>query len=54
MVKYRIEKIGFSFEVQKWGMINYDGILDYGWKTIARYWSEKEALAHIDQLEKHN
>lgn len=53
MNEYRIEKIGFSFEVQRWGVVNYDGILDHEWKTIARYWSEEEAMAHIELLKRY-
>ena len=47
-MKYRIQKIGFSFEVQKWSVVNYDGILDHDWKTLRTVWDEAEAIAYLE------
>lgn len=44
---YRIERIGFSYEVQKYGMVMLDGCPDYMWKPIAVFWDEDEAKQYL-------
>ena len=44
----RIMQIGFSYEVQKWSIINYDGIPDHDWKTLRTFWDEKEAKEYLE------
>lgn len=53
-MKYRIVYNGFSWELQRWGVINYDGILDHDWTTIRYFNSEKEASEHLDELTKYS
>ena len=48
MRKYRIEKIGFGYYVQRYGIVNYDGIMDYGWKDCARFDDEDSAKKYIE------
>lgn len=45
--KYRINKVGFGYYVQKYGTVNYDGILDYDWKDCARFDDEESAIEYI-------
>lgn len=47
MKKYRIQKIGFSYYVQQYGVINLDGILDHDWKDCARFDNEESAKEYI-------
>lgn len=47
MLKYRIEKIGFSYYVQRYGVVNFDGVLDYDWKNCARFDDEESARKYI-------
>lgn len=47
MDKYRIEKIGCSYYVQHYSIVNFDGILDYDWKDCARFEDEKSAKDYI-------
>ena len=49
--KLRIKKIGFSYYVQRYGIVNYDGILDYDWKDEARFDDEESAQKYIDEEE---
>ena len=44
---YRIKQNGFSYEVQRYGMVILDGCPDYMWKTIAKFHSEKEAQNYL-------
>lgn len=48
MSKYRIAKIGFSYYVQRYSIVNYDGILDYDWKDCARFDNEDDARKYIE------
>jgi hypothetical protein len=52
MSKYRIVKMGFSYFVEIYSMVNYDGIYDYGWKEIARFDTEEEAQDYIRVMSK--
>ena len=45
---YRICKIGWSYEVQYYGMQVLDGWAERGWKTIATFQDESEAQRYID------
>lgn len=45
-------KVGYSFYVQRYGMVNYDGILDYDWKDLARFDDEESARAYAERMEK--
>jgi hypothetical protein len=54
MDRYRIEKIGYSFFVQYYGIVNFDGILDYDWKNIAHFDSKQEAKIYIERQTKKN
>lgn len=47
MQKYRIQKIGFGYYVQRYGIVNFDGILDYDWKDCARFDDEESAKEYI-------
>ena len=38
MSKYRIQKMGFSYYVQVYGIVDFDGIYDYDWKDMALNW----------------
>jgi hypothetical protein len=51
MTKYRIEKIGFGYYVQYYGIVNYDGILDYAWKDVRRFDTYEEAKKYIELME---
>lgn len=51
-MNYRIERIGFSYEVQRYGMVILDGCPDYMWKTIARFWNEDEAKRYLADIER--
>lgn len=48
---YRIEKVGFSYFVQKYGVVNYDGIRDYNWKDVKRCDSLEEAEEYVREME---
>lgn len=48
MDKYRIEKIGFGYYVQKYAVVNFDGILDHDWKDVARFDDEESAEKYIE------
>jgi len=52
MPEYRIKKIGFSYYVQKYGIVNFDGILDYDWKDLARFDDEESAKTYIEEIER--
>lgn len=63
MRRYRVVKVGYSFYVQRYGLVNYHGILDfdvvnnYGildfdWRTCARFDDEESALAYVERMEK--
>ena len=47
MEKYRVEKIGFGFYVQRFGLVMLDGCPDYMWKDVARFDTEEEAQNYI-------
>lgn len=44
---YRMKKMGFSYFVERYGIIDYDGIKDYGWSDCARFDDEESANAYI-------
>lgn len=48
-MEYRIEKIGFSYEVQRLSARNYDGYYCKDWHTVATFQSEKEAQRYIEE-----
>lgn len=48
MEKYRIIQIGFSFEVQRWGLVMLDGCPDYMWKTLAAFYNADEAQNYLN------
>lgn len=50
MTKYRVIKTGFSYYVQYYGIVNYDGILDYDWKDVARFDDEQCAMEYINDI----
>ena len=50
MTAYRIEKIGCSYEVQKWGVVMYDGIPAHDWKTVARFEHEHQAIWYMREV----
>lgn len=50
MGKYRIEKSVFGFYVQLYGLVNYDGILDYDWKDVKRFDDEESAKEYIKMM----
>ena len=50
MTAYRIEKIGCSYEVQKWGIVNFDGIPAHDWKTLARFEHEYQAILYMREI----
>lgn len=52
MEKYRIMKIGFSYEVQRYGLVMLDGCPDYDWKTVATKDTEEEAQTMLDHLKR--
>lgn len=52
MRRYRVVKVGYSFYVQRYGMVNYDGILDYDWKDYARFDDEESARAFIAKVDR--
>ena len=52
MDKYRIVQIGFSYYVQRYGVVNLDGILDYDWKDCVRFDNEESAKEYIKLLNK--
>ena len=52
MNKYRIWNCGYSYIVQKWGLVMLDGCPDYMWKNIARFDTEEEAQNYIDKEER--
>ena len=51
MRRYRVVKVGYSFYVQRYGMVNYDGILDYDWKDYARFDDEESAIAYMNMMD---
>ena len=51
MSRYRVVKVGYSFYVQRYGIVNYDGIRDYDWKDYARFDDEESALEFIERIE---
>lgn len=51
MQKYRIVKIGFGYYVQKYGLVYFDGVIDYDWKDCARFDNEESAKEYIKREE---
>ncbi len=51
MKRFRVKEIGFSFEVQEYGLVMLDGCLDYDWKTIQIFCDKEEANAFAGRLE---
>lgn len=51
MSRYRIVRVGYSFYVQRYGMVNFDGILDYDWKDLARFDDEESAIAYMNMMD---
>lgn len=49
MRKYRIVKVGFSYYVQRYGIVNFDGILDYDWKDCAKFDNETDAEKYVKE-----
>lgn len=47
MERYRIQKIGFGFYVQRYSKVMLDGIPDYIWKDLKRFDTKAEALSYI-------
>ena len=52
MERYRIIKIGFSYEVQRYGLVMLDGCPDYDWKAVATRDTEEEAKAVLDSMKR--
>lgn len=46
---YRIQQIGFSYEVQNYGLYILDGWADEGWHTVKTFWDEDEARQYIER-----
>ena len=51
MRRYRVVKVGYSFYVQRYGIVNYDGIRDYDWKDCARFDDEESAIAYMNMMD---
>lgn len=51
-MNYRINRVGFSYEVQRYGMVMLDGCPDFMWKTLAVFWDEEEAERYLAELTK--
>ena len=52
MREYRVVKVGYSFYVQRYCVVNYHGILNFDWKTCARFNDEESARAYVERMEK--
>ena len=52
MEKYRIIKIGFSYEVQRYGLEMLDGCPYHDWKTLYSSQNEDDARAMLDALKR--
>lgn len=49
-MQYRIIYTGFSWEVQKNTLVNYDGIQARDWVTIRYFYTEKEVKNYFNLL----
>ena len=49
-MNYRILKVVYSYEVQRYGMVMLDGCPDYTWKTLARFQDEDEARKYLESM----
>lgn len=50
MKKYRIQKVGCSYYVQRYGIVNLDGMLDYDWKDCISFDDEKKAEEYLKKV----
>ncbi len=47
--RYRIRQIGFSYEVQNYGLYILDGWAEEDWHTVKTFWDEDEARQYIER-----
>jgi hypothetical protein len=47
---YRIIKMGCSYYIQHYWVVNLDGMRDYMWKDYARFDDEESAKAYLECL----
>lgn len=45
MQHYRLKRMFADvWALESWGVVNFDGILDYDWKHVKTYYGDKEAI----------